>query len=114
MTEQKTISISPIDRVTERVTALEADVQLLKMIVNEGRSATEAEVRQETRKVIQINTREGKFFCTTSQEQQAFKENNPGMAIESFNIELAAATADKYLNDPANKKRFTVPEPVRN
>jgi hypothetical protein len=70
--------------------------------------------RQGMTDVIQINAKGRKYFCTTRQEQEAFAANNPNVEMEIFNIELSAAAAKKYLNDPENKKQFTVPESVRN
>ena len=47
------------------------------------------------------------YFCETSEEQEIFKTNNPGVETESFDIEMLISTADKYLNDPENRKQFT-------
>ena len=47
------------------------------------------------------------YFCETKEQELIFKENNPGVETESFNIELLKSTADKYLSDPQNRKQFT-------
>lgn len=54
------------------------------------------------------------YFCQTREQEQAFKENNPGIRTEMFEIQLLKSTAIKYLNDPENIKQFTRPveEPV--
>jgi hypothetical protein len=109
----KTMNISPIDRVKERVTILEGQVELLLMLLKQGTPTPEAEVRQETKKLVQINARGKKYFCTTAQEQEMFTANNPDVPVEIFNIELPVPTADKYLNDAENKKQFAV-KAVRN
>lgn len=59
-----------------------------------------------TTRVIQINAEGKRYFCSTPEEQQIFTENNPDVKTESFNLELPISTADKYLNDPENKKQF--------
>lgn len=59
-----------------------------------------------TKKFIQINANHKTYLCSTAREQQIFSENNPGVEMESFNIELTAEQADRYLKDPENKKQF--------
>lgn len=49
------------------------------------------------------------YFCQTKEQEQAFKENNPGIRTEMFEIQLLKSTAIKYLNDPENIKQFTRP-----
>ncbi len=51
-----------------------------------------------------------KYFCITPEEQQVFSENNPGVETETFKVELPVFIANRYLNDPENKKQFTVKE----
>jgi hypothetical protein len=66
----------------------------------------------ETKDVIEIIAGKRIYFCETSEEQQIFSENNPGVETETFHIELLVPTADKYLNDPENKKQFTSKKPI--
>ncbi len=47
------------------------------------------------------------YFCKTKEEECIFSENNLGVEIETFSIELLASTARKYLDNPENKKQFT-------
>ena len=46
------------------------------------------------------------YFCQTKEQELIFKENNPDVRIESFNVQLLKSTAIKYLNDPENMKQF--------
>ena len=50
------------------------------------------------------------YFCQTKEQEQTFKENNPGVRTEMFEIQLLKSTAIKYLNNPENKKQFTKKE----
>lgn len=47
-----------------------------------------------------------KYYCMTGREKQIFKDNHPDEEIEAFNIELPGYLADKYLNEPENKRQF--------
>lgn len=58
------------------------------------------------KKFIQINANGKTYLCSTAREEQIFSENNPGVETERFNLELTAEQADRYLNDPENKKQF--------
>ncbi len=46
------------------------------------------------------------YFCRTTEEEVILKKNNPDARIETFTIQLLKSTAEKYLNDPENKKLF--------
>lgn len=46
-------------------------------------------------------------FCQTTEQEQAFLENNSGLRIETFTIQLLKSTAIKFINDPENMKQFT-------
>lgn len=61
------------------------------------------------KKVTQIIVGKKSYFCTTPEEERIFAENNPDIKTETFKIELLISTAEKYLNDPENKKQFTRP-----
>lgn len=50
------------------------------------------------------------YFCQTKEQEQTFKENNPGVRTEMFEIQLLKSTAIKYLNNPENIKQFTKKE----
>jgi len=124
--------------IQEKLKDLENRVQLLEIIAKKQALETQPETQQnEMKKVIQINTkpklskpnynnkgeliakaeiieRGRTYFCSTPQEQHIFTENNPGVETESFTVELPVISADKYLNDPENKKQFTERELVRN
>ena len=58
-------------------------------------------------KITQVNAHGKEYFCIDAQEEIIFMENHPGAKTETFKIELPASVADKYLNDPENKKHFT-------
>ena len=103
----------------ERFEFLKGKVDLLEILVKKQSELTTviAQKRPEessvppVKKVIQINTKDGKsYFCETAQEQQIFEENYPDAKAESFNVELARATADEYLTE--SKKHFTKKETV--
>lgn len=94
-----------VESLEEHLEDLENRVQLLEII---ARKAPEAlpEPQPETKKIVQINAKGKKYFCETKQEQAIFAENNPGTKTETFDVELHVFAADKYLNDPENKKQF--------
>ena len=48
----------------------------------------------------------GPFFCQTKEQELAFKNNNPGARIETFNVQLLKSTAIEKLDDPKNMKAF--------
>ncbi len=64
-------------------------------------------VVEDKRKVLKLVEGGKEYFCITAEEQRIFAENNPGVKTESFKVELQEAAAEKYLNDPENKKQFT-------
>lgn len=123
--------IEKVDVVLLRLDNIENRVELLEVIAKKQLTEVPEETqKQEMKKVIQINTKPKlskplhdnkgnltkgveviehgkKYYCTTPQEQKIFTENNPDVETESFNIELSVADANKYLNDPENKKEFT-------
>ena len=106
--EQVTIpKMTKYEEINERINGLANRVELLEIIAK-SQPATQPESRPESmKKVIQINARGKTYFCATNQEQQIFTQNNPGVETETFNIELTSDVADRYLNDPENKKQFT-------
>lgn len=110
--EQKTMVVTKTDEIQEKLAALENRIELLEIIAKKGtpeiQQETQREVQQETKKLIQINAKGKKYFCRNRQEQQLFKQNNPGVETEVFEVELAIPTADAYLDDPENKKQFAV------
>lgn len=137
-----------ISDIQEELNALKNRVELLEIIAKKGTAAAESEPQQRTKKVIQINAKGRKYFCTTPEEVQRFLDNNPDLKrdiqgeidevkateayrntknqkhnaaiqkvaqltrtkMETHNIHLPDHVADKYLNDPENKKQFKEPE----
>jgi hypothetical protein len=63
-------------------------------------------VPKTTMEVIQINAGGKKYFCKTPEEQAIFDRNNPGVITETFKIEMEKHIAQKYFDDPENKKAF--------
>lgn len=119
------------NEIEEKLDGLENRVQLLEIIAKKQMVAEVQPELDAMKKVIQINTlpklskprynnkgeliakaaviEPGKsYFCTTPQEQHIFSENNPGVETESFNIDLPVSTANEYLNNPENKRQFTM------
>lgn len=45
-------------------------------------------------------------FCQTAEQERVFAENNSGVRIETFTIQLLKSTAIKFLNDPQNMEQF--------
>jgi len=103
---------SEVEMLKERFEFLKSKVDLLEILAKNTKAPPQQEnVLPPVKKVIQINTKDGKtYFCSTPEQQQIFEENYPGAKAESFNIELAAGTADKYLEE--SKKHFTKKETV--
>lgn len=105
------IEIEKKDEVQERLGSIEGRLDLLEVIIKKAMSdiqpKEEPEEREKMRKVIQINAKGKKYFCMTSSQERIFAENNPGVETESFHLELLESIAEKYLNDPENKKQFT-------
>jgi hypothetical protein len=93
------------ERIKERLNSMESRLQLLEIIAKNTGTQSETE-KKATKKVIQINAGDKKYFCATEQERQAFSQNNPNTKTESFEVELSIPVADEYLNDPENKKAF--------
>lgn len=90
------------------------DIERLKEVLGVKSLTEEDRIRQRqadigTRpgwiKVTQINYKGCKYICTTDQEIQNFKLNNPGDS-ESFTIELPIISAEQYMERPENKKAF--------
>lgn len=97
-----------MSEVQEKLDDLENRVELLEIIAKKEAPETQIEETQsQVKKVIQINAKGKKYFCTTPLEQQIFSENNPGVKTETYTLELPVFIVDKYLNDPENKKQFT-------
>jgi len=92
-----------VKEILEKLNELTNRVELLEIIAKKGSGE---ESRPATKEIIQINMGDKKYFCETQLEHQAFKENNPTAKTESFNVEMPTDQADKYLNDPENKKQF--------
>ena len=107
---------SKVEMLEEKFEFLKGKVDLLEILVKKQSELTTVIANKQpdpsvppVKKVIQINTKDGKeYFCETAQEQLIFEENYPGAKAESFNVELARETADKYLNE--SKKHFTKKE----
>lgn len=102
------MEIEKPDEIQEKLRSLENRIEMLEILAKKQTQENSESQEMETRlkKVIQINADGKRFFCTTPQEQQIFIENNPGVRMETFNIELLEYTANEYLNDPENKKQF--------
>jgi hypothetical protein len=82
------------------------ELEMLKRRVKELELDAEQPTTRGHKRVIQIIAGKEIYFCRTPEEQMIFSENNPGVETETFNIELLNSTAEKYLNDPENKKQF--------
>jgi len=98
---------SSVLKLQEDLENLAGKVGLLEIIARNQPAGTREAPPRDVKNVIQIIANRKSYFCQTPQEQQIFQENNPGVDIESHNVELATSTADTYLNDPENKKQFT-------
>jgi len=61
---------------------------------------------QSTGKERKVEKSRGPYWCQTKEQEIIFKENNFGVRIETFNIQLLKSTAIKYLNSPENMKHF--------
>ena len=108
MTEEVTIpKMTKYEEINERIKGLVNRVELLEIVAKAQSQSVPQSESTSIKKVIQINAKGKTYFCTTSQEQQIFTENNPGVETETFNIELPPTVADRYLNNPENKKQFT-------
>lgn len=88
------------------------ELEMLRRRVRELELDAEEPTTRGHKRVIQIITGNKIYFCRTSEEEQIFSENNPGVKTETFHIELLNSTADKYLNDPENRKQFTSRKPI--
>lgn len=106
---EENIKLTKYDIIQEKLDNLENRVQLLEVIAKKQLTELEPLV-DEVKKVIQINAKGKTYFCTTSQEQYIFSQNNPGVETETFNIELPVSLANEYLNKPENKEQFTKKE----
>lgn len=98
---------SSILKLQEDLENLASKVGLLEIIAKNQPAGTREAPPRDVKNVIQIIANGKSYFCQTPQEQEIFQGNNPGVEIESHNIELATPTADKYLTDPENIKQFT-------
>jgi len=107
-----------LENLKEKFEFLKGKVDLMEVLIKKQSELTTVIANSQpehsvppVKKVIQINTKDGKsYFCETAQEQVIFEENYPDAKVESFNVELARDTADKYLNE--SKKHFTKKETV--
>lgn len=107
---------SDLIRLGEKVEDLAAKVGLLEILIRKQAEEMTMMINKQPKekpqpenlmkKYIQINANHKTYLCSTAREQQIFSENNPGVETESFNIELTAEQAERYLNDPENKKQF--------
>lgn len=85
------------------------ELEMLRRRVKELELDAEQPTTRGHKRVIQIIAGKKIYFCRTSEEEMVFSENNPGVETETFHIELLNSTAEKYLNDPKNRKQFTRP-----
>ena len=99
-----------LDFVEAQCSDLTNRIELLEIIAKKTGTAEPEQDRP--RKVIQINANGKKYICETDEEVVIFRENNPGAAIETYNLELPDHVIQGYLNDPENKKQFTRKEKV--
>lgn len=88
------------------------ELEMLRKRVRELELDAEEPTTRGHKKVTQIIVGKKIYFCRTSEEEQIFSEKHPGVETETFHIELLNSTADKYLNDPENRKQFTRPVEV--
>lgn len=96
--------VETINKIIEKQEDLENRISLLEIIAK--KTEVPSESQQTTKKVIQINANGKTYFCETPVEQNIFAENNPGVTMETFNLDMPTFIADKHLNDPENKKQF--------
>ena len=61
---------------------------------------------QSTGRKRKVEKSRGPYWYQTKEQEVIFKENNPGVRTESFNVQLLKSTAIKYLNAPGNMKQF--------
>ena len=85
------------------------ELEILRRRVKELELDAEQPTTRGHKRVIQIIAGKKIYFCKTSEEELIFSENNPGVETETFHIELLNSTAERYLNDPENKKQFAKP-----
>lgn len=105
-TEEELLAVKLGD-IQEKQGELENRVRLLEIIAGKGASGVQEDTQQQTKKVIQINANGKKYICITQADVQVFKENNPGIEMETHTLELPAFIVDGYMNDSENKKQFT-------
>lgn len=99
-----------LDFVEARCDDLTNRVELLEIIAKKtGPAEPEGE---RSRKVTQINMGGKKFICVTAEEESIFAQNNPGVEVETYHIELPEHVIQGYLDDPENMKQFTRKEKV--
>jgi len=85
-------------------------VRVMEIIVYEFDRMEEIEdefTGQYTGKKRKVEKSRGPYWCQTKEQEVIFKDNNPGVRTETFNVQLLKSTAIKYLNDPENMKQFT-------
>ncbi|MCK5016957.1 MAG: hypothetical protein KAS32_07775 [Candidatus Peribacteraceae bacterium] len=86
-----------------------SETEELKKRIRELEAGTEESIVRGHKKVIEIIAGGKKYFCDSMEGKMIFSQNNPGVKVEMYNIELPLHLADRYLNDPENKKQFTRP-----
>ena len=120
-----------IENLKEKFELLKGQVQLLEALSKQPAAPILDEPALKLTRLIQINTKPKmktrmvnnqpvtsvsepgkKYYCKTSEEQQIFVENNPGVETESFTIEVQDYVAKEYLENPDNVAQFTRKEAV--
>ena len=101
-----------MDFVEARCDDLTNRLELLEIIAKKTGITEQQDEQEKPRKVIQINMGDKKYICQTAAEEAIFRENNPGIKVETYHLELPEHIAQGYLSDPENKKQFTSKEKV--
>lgn len=102
-----------IENLEEKFELLRGKVDLMETLMKSRPAEQPDEPVEKFVKVIQINTKEGKYFCRTPQQQKEFDKLHPGLSIESFTVEMPEYIAKDYLESDENKKfEKKVEEPI--
>lgn len=56
--------------------------------------------------ILYVENSRGPYFCQTKEQERIFSENNPGVRIETFEVQLLKSTAVEFLDNPENEKQF--------
>jgi len=100
-----------ISGMEDKLDNIEHRLKLLEILATKGTPGIQQEApQQQDKKVIQINANGRKYICITQEQLHIFKENNPGVKMETYTIEMPDHIIDKYMNDPENKKQLTKKE----